>query len=72
MVFYFRSDRDRDRGRAQSGGRRGLLGDRPDERDTVPALMDVKFGSEVPPPPDKRSQDARDAVSPRYWCLKLY
>ncbi|KAJ8712928.1 hypothetical protein PYW08_008232 [Mythimna loreyi] len=62
----YRSERDRDRGR-HDGVRRGLLGDRPDDREKVPALMDLKpFNNEVPPPADKRSQDARDAVSPRF------
>ncbi|KAI5634192.1 small acidic protein family domain-containing protein [Phthorimaea operculella] len=70
---HSRSDRDRgDRGRGYEGGsRRGLLGDRPDDK--PPALMDLKpFGGDAPPPPhpapgygrDRSSQDARDAVSP--------
>ncbi|XP_045503458.1 arginine/serine-rich coiled-coil protein 2 isoform X2 [Colias croceus] len=60
-----RSDRHRE------PPRRGLLGDRPDDRrpstdSKMPALMDLKpFGGEVPPLPLK-SQDARDAVSPRF------
>ncbi|XP_075983592.1 uncharacterized protein LOC142981507 isoform X3 [Anticarsia gemmatalis] len=58
----YRSERDRGNGRGEP--RRGLLGDRPDDK--VPALMDLKpFGSDAPPT-DKRSQDARDAVSPRF------
>ncbi|XP_038212892.1 arginine/serine-rich coiled-coil protein 2-like isoform X2 [Zerene cesonia] len=78
-----RRDRDRrsprrdDRHRAERSDRnrepprRGLLGDRPDDRrpsvdGKMPALMDLKpFGGEVPPIALK-SQDARDAVSPRF------
>ncbi|RVE49108.1 hypothetical protein evm_006229 [Chilo suppressalis] len=73
---YGRTDRS-DRGRGLGSGgegssRRGLLGDRPDDRHAdnkqVPALMDLKpFGGEPPPGIDsRRSQDARDAVSPRF------
>ncbi|XP_063896413.1 arginine/serine-rich coiled-coil protein 2 isoform X1 [Helicoverpa armigera] len=58
---------DRDRGRAHDGVRRGLLGDRPDDREKMPALMDLKpFSGDGPPPGDRRSHDARDAVSPRF------
>ncbi|XP_047032680.1 arginine/serine-rich coiled-coil protein 2 isoform X2 [Helicoverpa zea] len=58
---------DRDRGRAHEGVRRGLLGDRPDDREKMPALMDLKpFSGDGPPPGDRRSHDARDAVSPRF------
>ncbi|XP_052757652.1 arginine/serine-rich coiled-coil protein 2 isoform X2 [Galleria mellonella] len=62
---------ERDRGRHDSAARRGLLGDRPDDKHTdgkPPALMDLKpFGGEPPPGFDqRRSQDARDAVSPRF------
>ncbi|KAF9796593.1 hypothetical protein SFRURICE_012686, partial [Spodoptera frugiperda] len=61
------SDRERDRGRPNDGIRRGLLGDRPDDREKVPSLLDVKpYGCEIPPPMDRRSHDARDAVSPRF------
>ncbi|CAH2052623.1 unnamed protein product, partial [Iphiclides podalirius] len=67
-----RNDRS-ERSRGSTEGtttRRGLLGDRPEERSNdvkqVPALMDLKpFGGE-PPPGYGRSQDARDAVSPRF------
>ncbi|CAH0696752.1 unnamed protein product [Spodoptera exigua] len=63
----YRSDRERDRGRPNDGIRRGLLGDRPDDREKVPSLLDVKpYGCEIPPPVDRRSHDARDAVSPRF------
>ncbi|XP_073947964.1 uncharacterized protein isoform X4 [Choristoneura fumiferana] len=64
-----RSERS-ERGRFESS-RRGLLGDRPDDRsdtrtDKPPALMDLKpFGGDAPPQ-HARSQDARDAVSPRF------
>ncbi|XP_063628381.1 arginine/serine-rich coiled-coil protein 2-like isoform X1 [Cydia splendana] len=58
-----RSDRP-ERSRGYEGSRRGLLGDRPDDRpDKPPALMDLKFGDGAPAP---RSLDARDAVSPRF------
>ncbi|XP_063368714.1 arginine/serine-rich coiled-coil protein 2 [Cydia amplana] len=57
-----RSDRP-DRSRGHESSRRGLLGDRPDDRpDKPPALMDLKFGDGAP----GRSLDARDAVSPRF------
>ncbi|XP_014363101.2 arginine/serine-rich coiled-coil protein 2 isoform X1 [Papilio machaon] len=68
----YRSDRsDRSRGSQESCSRRGLLGDRPDDRSgdsRVPALMDLKpFGGEPPPGLSYgKSQDARDAVSPRF------
>ncbi|CAB3246136.1 unnamed protein product [Arctia plantaginis] len=59
----YRSDRDRTGSRPEP--RRGLLGDRPDDK--VPALMDLKpFAGDLPTASDKRSQDARDAVSPRF------
>lgn len=59
----YRNERDRTGGRAEP--RRGLLGDRPDDK--VPALMDLKpFGADVAPGSDKKTQDARDAVSPRF------
>ncbi|CAB3220360.1 unnamed protein product [Arctia plantaginis] len=62
----YRSDRDRTGSRPEP--RRGLLGDRPDDK--VPALMDLKpFAGDLPPASDKRSQDARDAVSPS--CLRF-
>lgn len=65
-IFVLRSDRDRTVSKPEP--RRGLLGDRPDDK--VPALMDLKpFGGDAPPTLDKRSQDARDAVSPRYTYL---
>ncbi|XP_026333852.1 arginine/serine-rich coiled-coil protein 2 isoform X2 [Hyposmocoma kahamanoa] len=59
---------DRSRGSYDSGpSRRGLLGDRPDDRPAdskPPALMDLKpFGGEPPP---GFGRDARDAVSPRF------
>ncbi|XP_047999366.1 arginine/serine-rich coiled-coil protein 2 isoform X3 [Leguminivora glycinivorella] len=64
-----RSDRP-DRNRGFEGSRRGLLGDRPDDRpDKPPALMDLKFGDGAPGAPrgdGARSHDARDAVSPRF------
>ncbi|XP_013145978.1 PREDICTED: arginine/serine-rich coiled-coil protein 2 isoform X2 [Papilio polytes] len=68
----YRSDRsDRGRGSQEGCSRRGLLGDRPDDRNAdnrVPALMDLKpFGGEPPPGLSYgKSQDARDAVSPRF------
>ncbi|CAB3220362.1 unnamed protein product [Arctia plantaginis] len=63
----YRSDRDRTGSRPEP--RRGLLGDRPDDK--VPALMDLKpFAGDLPPASDKRSQDARDAVSPRRQLLR--
>ncbi|CAG9558908.1 unnamed protein product [Danaus chrysippus] len=60
-----RDDRHRDRFRGAQDSRRGLLGDRPDEKaDKMPALMDLKpYDGEAPP---GRGHDARDAVSPRY------
>ncbi|XP_063389133.1 arginine/serine-rich coiled-coil protein 2-like [Cydia fagiglandana] len=60
-----RSNRaDRPERSRYEGSRRGLLGDRPDDRpDKPPALMDLKFGDGAPAP---RSLDARDAVSPRF------
>lgn len=64
----YRSERsDRERSGHDSGPKRGLLGDRPDDA-KVPALMDLKpFGGEPPPGLDrKKSHDARDAVSPRF------
>lgn len=62
-------DRERDRIRPHEG-RRGLLGDRPDDREKVPALMDLKpFSGEMPPDMNRKSQDARDAVSPRYVSI---
>ncbi|XP_045523148.1 U1 small nuclear ribonucleoprotein 70 kDa isoform X1 [Pieris brassicae] len=63
----YRSDRIE---RPRDAPRRGLLGDRPDDRhppidSKMPALMDLKpFGSDGPP--RIKSQDARDAVSPRF------
>ncbi|XP_060806606.1 arginine/serine-rich coiled-coil protein 2 isoform X2 [Amyelois transitella] len=65
-----RSDRKDDRGRPESSSRRGLLGDRPDDRsmeNKMPALMDLKpYGAEPPPGLERRSHDARNAVSPRF------
>ncbi|XP_059054758.1 arginine/serine-rich coiled-coil protein 2 isoform X2 [Achroia grisella] len=66
----YRSERG-ERARHDGNSRRGLLGDRPDDKPTdgkPPALMDLKpFGGEPPPGYDqRRSQDARDAVSPRF------
>ncbi|KPI99008.1 Arginine/serine-rich coiled-coil protein 2 [Papilio xuthus] len=68
----YKPDRsDRGRGSQEGCSRRGLLGDRPDDRSgdsRVPALMDLKpFGGEPPPGLSySKSQDARDAVSPRF------
>ncbi|XP_072939632.1 uncharacterized protein [Epargyreus clarus] len=70
---YNRSERwERNRGYEGTSrdGRRGLLGDRPDERSLdagkMPALMDLKpFGGEAPPG-FVRATDTRDAVSPRF------
>ncbi|XP_030040187.2 arginine/serine-rich coiled-coil protein 2 isoform X2 [Manduca sexta] len=62
-----RSERS-ERSRYEGGSsRRGLLGDRPEDG-KVPALMDLRpFGGEPPPGFDQRkSHDARDAVSPRF------
>ncbi|CAK1552362.1 unnamed protein product [Leptosia nina] len=62
----YRSERNE---RPRDPPRRGLLGDRPQEKQTtdskMPALMDLKpFGGDAPP--THSSQDARDAVSPRF------
>ncbi|OWR55108.1 arginine/serine-rich coiled-coil protein 2 isoform X2 [Danaus plexippus] len=60
-----RDDRHRDRFRGAQDSRRGLLGDRPDEKtDKMPALTDLKPYDGEPPP--GRGHDARDAVSPRF------
>ncbi|XP_041972256.1 arginine/serine-rich coiled-coil protein 2 [Aricia agestis] len=48
---------DRSERRSHDGPRRGLLGDRPDDR---PARLNTKYGEAA------RSHDARDAVSPRF------
>ncbi|CAG9126391.1 unnamed protein product [Plutella xylostella] len=59
---YNRSERERDQRRHEGGSRRGLLGDRPDDRaDKIPPAVEAR-GSEPAP----RSHDARDAVSPRF------
>ncbi|XP_053617442.1 arginine/serine-rich coiled-coil protein 2 isoform X2 [Plodia interpunctella] len=64
---YNRNERKDDR---RHEGRRGLLGDRPDDRPTenkMPALMELKpYGAEPPGAEVRRSHDARDAVSPRF------